>query len=126
MDFRKKQVFVPGKPFQPHLVFAGKAGAYPSKAPSRCFTLGETPSLTHKYQTRLKRLARDKHSSLSRKSVNYGRNKFYDTGPRGERIDALGSTVVEHSTYHPEIEGSNPAPGTGWEKMGKSEEILIT
>jgi len=23
----------------------------------------------------------DKHSSLLRKSVNYGRNTFYDTGP---------------------------------------------
>jgi len=26
------------------------------------------------------RLARDKHSSLLRKYVNYGHNKFYDTG----------------------------------------------
>ncbi len=26
------------------------------------------------------RLARDKHSSLLRKSVNYGRKKFYSTG----------------------------------------------
>ncbi len=25
--------------------------------------------------------ARDKHSSLLKKSVNYSRNKFYDTGP---------------------------------------------
>jgi hypothetical protein len=32
--------------------------------------------LTHK-QTRLERLARDKHSSLLRKCVNYGRKKFY-------------------------------------------------
>jgi len=30
----------------------------------------------------LERLARDKHSSLSRKSLNYGRNKFDNTGPR--------------------------------------------
>jgi hypothetical protein len=28
----KLQVFVPGKPFQPSLVFAGKAGAYPSES----------------------------------------------------------------------------------------------
>ncbi len=28
---------------------------------------------------RLKKLARDKHSSLLRKSVNYGRKKFYST-----------------------------------------------
>ncbi len=26
-------VFVPGKPFQPSLMFAGKAGTYPTKAP---------------------------------------------------------------------------------------------
>ncbi len=30
----------------------------------------------------LERVARDKHSILLRKSVNYSRNKFYDTGPR--------------------------------------------
>jgi hypothetical protein len=28
------------KPFQPGLVFAGKAVAYPSEAPLRCFPLG--------------------------------------------------------------------------------------
>ena len=33
-------MFVPGKPFQPSLIFAGKAGAYPSEAPCRCSTLG--------------------------------------------------------------------------------------
>jgi hypothetical protein len=35
----------------------------------------------HSHLTRLERLARDKHSSLLRKSVNYGRKKFYSTGP---------------------------------------------
>jgi hypothetical protein len=30
----------------------------------------------------LERRARDKHSSLLRKSVNYGRTKFYNIGPR--------------------------------------------
>jgi hypothetical protein len=33
-------VFVSGKPFQPSLMFQGKAGAYPSEAPFRCSTLG--------------------------------------------------------------------------------------
>jgi hypothetical protein len=28
-------VFVPGKPFQPSLMYAGKAAAYPSEAPSQ-------------------------------------------------------------------------------------------
>ncbi len=30
----------------------------------------------------MERIARDKHSSLLRKSVNYGREKFYRIGPR--------------------------------------------
>jgi len=64
-------VFVPGKSFHPSLKFVGEAGAYPSEA----------PGLTHKQYSRLKSLARDKHSSLLRKSVNYGRKKFYSTGP---------------------------------------------
>jgi hypothetical protein len=46
------RVFVSGKPLQPSLMFA----------------------------ERLERLARDKHSSLLRKYVNYGRKKFYSTG----------------------------------------------
>ncbi len=32
--------FVPGKPLQPCLMFAGKAGAYLGEAPFRCSTLG--------------------------------------------------------------------------------------
>jgi hypothetical protein len=48
--------FVPGKPFQPILMFVGE-------------------------DRRLERLARDKHSSLSRKSMNYDRKKVYRTGP---------------------------------------------
>jgi hypothetical protein len=32
--------FVPGKPFQPSLMFAGKAGAYPSEVPFNYSTLG--------------------------------------------------------------------------------------
>jgi hypothetical protein len=33
-------VFVPDKPLQPSLMFAGKAGAYLSEAPFRYSTLG--------------------------------------------------------------------------------------
>jgi hypothetical protein len=47
----------------------------PGTYPERC------SGLTCKHYTRLERLARDKHSSLLRKSVNYGRKKFYSTGP---------------------------------------------
>jgi hypothetical protein len=37
------------------------------------------------------RLARDKHSSLLQKFINYGRKKVYNIGPRGHRnrLDAL-------------------------------------
>jgi hypothetical protein len=33
-------MFVPGKPFQPSLKIAGKAGAYLSEASFRCSTIG--------------------------------------------------------------------------------------
>ncbi len=62
--------------------FEGKAGAYPSETPLRCTTLGWASSLTHNQMTRLERLARDKHFSLLRKFVIYGRKKFYIIGPR--------------------------------------------
>ncbi len=60
-------------------MFVGKAGACPNKA--RCSTLGLAPGLTYKHLTRLERLVWDKHFSLLRKSVNYGRKKFYNIGP---------------------------------------------
>jgi hypothetical protein len=37
--FIKARAFVPGKPFQPSLMFVGKTEAYPSVAPVRCSTL---------------------------------------------------------------------------------------
>ncbi len=40
-------------------------------------------SLTHKHKTRLEGLARDKHSSLLRKFVNYDRKEFYNIAARG-------------------------------------------
>jgi hypothetical protein len=82
-------MFVPGKPFQPSLMFAGKARSYPGEAPFRCSNLGKAPGLTHKHKTRLEWLARDKHSSLLRTSVNYGRNKLYSTGPWCHKIKTL-------------------------------------
>ncbi len=42
-------MFVPGKPFQPCLMFAGMAGAYLSEVPFRCSTLGWAPCLTRKH-----------------------------------------------------------------------------
>ncbi len=39
MYFLNKIVFVPGKPFQPSIMFTGEAGDYPSEAPPRINTL---------------------------------------------------------------------------------------
>jgi hypothetical protein len=49
-------VIVPGEPFQPTLMFAGKAGAYLSGALLKGRLLG----LTRKYYNRLEKLAIDK------------------------------------------------------------------
>ncbi len=46
----------------------------------------------------MERLARDKHFSLLRKSVNYGRNKFYDTGPWGLYYGTF-TLVIDTSKY---------------------------
>ncbi len=81
-EFSKQaRVFVPCKPLKPSLMFVGKArGLFQSEAPESCFNWVSS-GLTSKYYTRLESLARGKPSSLLRKSVNYGRKRFYSTGP---------------------------------------------
>jgi hypothetical protein len=37
----KSECFVPGRPFHPNIMFAGKARAYPSEAPFRTSILGQ-------------------------------------------------------------------------------------
>jgi hypothetical protein len=78
-------VFVIGKPFQTSLMFAGEARAYPSEAPIGCSTLwiilGEhhmvfPPQLTRKHWTSLKKLVRDKHSSLFYPTVGNKEKSF--------------------------------------------------
>ncbi len=104
-------MFAPGKSFQPCLIFGSKARAYPSEAPFRCSTLGYAPGLTHKHKTRLGRLARDKHSSLLRKSVNYGRKKFYSVCLQAcknaslsrRRSQRLNETMEKRSTKEKEL-----------------------
>jgi hypothetical protein len=60
-------------------MFVEKARSLKPKAPKRYFTrIGS--DLSHKNQTRLIRFARDKHTSLSQKHVNYGRKIFYNIG----------------------------------------------
>ncbi len=51
-----------------------------SGTPERCFTWVGS-SLTHKHQTMLEKLARDKHSSLLRKFVKLRTKNFYNIGP---------------------------------------------
>jgi hypothetical protein len=43
MVFRNKLVLVPGKPLQPSLMFAGKAGAYPSTSQMLLSMVGSFP-----------------------------------------------------------------------------------
>ncbi len=42
---QKARVFVPGRPFQPSLMFVVKAGAYLSEAPLRCSILSRLLAL---------------------------------------------------------------------------------
>jgi hypothetical protein len=46
-------------------------------------------------------LAKDKHSSLLRKSENYGRDKFYSTGPRklNKILPNFGKKVAQKPKY---------------------------
>ncbi len=61
-------------------MFEGKARVYPGEALFRSSTLGYAPGLTHKYYTELEWLAKDKHSSILKTFVNYGRKTFYKIG----------------------------------------------
>ncbi len=53
-----------------------RSGVYPSEAPVFNSPIGWALGLTHKHWTSLERLARDKHSSLYRKSINYRKKSF--------------------------------------------------
>ncbi len=55
-------MFVPGKPFQPSVMFASKAGVYPCEG-------ALLSGLTLKHQTKLERPGRDKHTSLKQTLV---------------------------------------------------------
>ncbi len=71
------QSVCPRQVFQPSLMFESEA-----RASFRHSTLRQAPGFICKHQTRLEWPARDKHSSLLRKFVNYGRKKFFNIGPR--------------------------------------------
>jgi hypothetical protein len=78
-------MFVPGRLFQPSLMFVGKTrNLLKTGAPERCFTLAGS-GLTYKYYTRLERLATDKQSSLVRTLVN-SEHKFFITLDTGSNL----------------------------------------
>jgi len=74
-------VFVFGKPFQPSLVSVGLAGTYSSKASFMYSMIGWATVLTHKHHIVRQGLARDKHSSLLRKSVILLKKSFMRLTP---------------------------------------------
>ncbi len=87
-------MFVHRKPFQPSLMFVGKARSLPESGVLFGCSTQVGYSLTHKHQSRLERLARDKHSSLLRTFVNYGRKKFYNVDPMGPNVIKLFTVVI--------------------------------
>jgi hypothetical protein len=79
-------MFFPGRPFQPNLMFQGKARSLPQfgQFERRYTWLGS--DLSQKHWTRLERLARHKHSSSLQKLVNYRHIKFYNLKLRANVI----------------------------------------
>jgi len=62
-------VVVLDKPFQPSLMFVGKAGAYPSESPLRCSTLGQAPALFVNLRLDWKGLPETEAASARRSTV---------------------------------------------------------
>jgi hypothetical protein len=77
-------------PFQPSLMFVGKAGVCSSKA---LFDVTLKDGLLA-LATNLS----GTNTSLLRKSVNYGRKKFHNIGPRKRRVPELVPTDDEDMT----------------------------
>jgi len=89
-------VFVPGKYYQPCLIFVGKAMSLPLSGTSERCLICLGSSLTSKFKTRLERLSRDKHSGLLRKFINYGGKKIYNIWPR-KGLAATAPQILRHS-----------------------------
>jgi hypothetical protein len=83
-------VFVLANRFRPSLRFADKARAYPSEPILDTLLIVQAPGLTPKHLTMLEKFARDKHSSLLQKSVNYEQKIFYNIGPRLGKVSPFG------------------------------------
>ncbi len=69
MNFRNELVFVPGKPFQPSLIFVSKDGDYPSEAHFKCFTLGKLLDLPTNIRL-------DRKCMSGTNFLNYGQTSF--------------------------------------------------
>ncbi len=81
--------------------------------PFRCFTRVGC-GLTHKHLTTLEKLARDKHTSLLRKSVNYRHKKFYNIGTWSDvavhRVPCLLAAVGDVASAELVAAVSQPLP----------------
>ncbi len=51
-------------------------------------------------------LARDKHSTLLRKPINYGHKKFYDTGPRSGLLIICSCDHLKHHNSQGSVDGN--------------------
>jgi len=74
-------------------MFAGKVKILPKVGASFKCSTWVGSSLSYKHKARLERFARDKHSSLLRKLVNYGHKKFYNIWPRST-VESFSSKIL--------------------------------
>ncbi len=101
-------MLVTGKPFQPSLIFVGKARSLKySGAPERCFSqIGF--GLIHFHFSWLERLARDKRSSLLQTFVNYVCKIFITLWP-GKAVGRLKSMMDAPNV----LKSSSPSRNVG-------------
>ncbi len=77
------RVFVPGKPFQPCLMFVRKAEAYPSEAPFMRPSQRKAPALFTNITQGWKGLP-GTNTNLKQTLVNYSHRKFNNIGPKAQ------------------------------------------
>jgi hypothetical protein len=72
----KARAFVPGRPFQPSLMSAGKARRLLKRGATERFSTRVGSGLISKHLTRLERPASEKHSSVFGTLISYKENSF--------------------------------------------------
>ncbi len=87
-------MFVPGKPLQPNLMFAGTAMSWLYNGAPKGFFSQVNSGLTRKHSTRQELLIREKHSSLLQTVVYYDRKKFYNIGHRYQLYKTFFSLLI--------------------------------